>query len=210
MSDITKKDLSKCFKTLVEMCIDRGIDPSHLLSVTDDELFTTHSNNTIFFVKADDLTVIIFNTNTDKQAFAEIRAVVEHAATAAAAEAAAANIHLDPRKRRAIIVLKDKLTSSLKKYIDSYTEARIEPFEMAKLMFNVSHHKYVAPHKLIADPLEIQAIMDKYGAKSKAQFPLIQRDDPMAKYLGAAPGEVVEITRTSPTGGKHVVYRMCI
>jgi DNA-directed RNA polymerase I, II, and III subunit RPABC1 len=52
--------------------------------------------------------------------------------------------------------------------------------------------------------------MEKFMIKSKFQLPIILKTDAMAKYLGLKNGDIIKITRVSPTAGEYVVYRCCV
>ena len=55
--------------------------------------------------------------------------------------------------------------------------------------------------------MEISAILKKYMLTSPMQLQLILKEDPMARYIGAQPGNVVKITRDSEACGETIVYR---
>jgi len=42
------------------------------------------------------------------------------------------------------------------------------------------------------------------------QFPRLRTSDPGAKAIDAKPGDIVKITRASPTAGKYVSYRYVV
>lgn len=45
---------------------------------------------------------------------------------------------------------------------------------------------------------------------SASQFPFILNTDPIAKEIGAKPGDLVRITRTSETAGSSLYYRYVV
>lgn len=69
-------------------------------------------------------------------------------------------------------------------------------------------HMLVPKHKIL-DKKEIEAVCKKYGITVK-DLPKILKDDPAVKMLGAKPGDVVSIERTSSTAGMSVYYRTVI
>ena len=56
---------------------------------------------------------------------------------------------------------------------------------------------------------EAEKILKALGL-SREQLPWIRALDPMARYIGAKPGDVVKIIRKSSTAGSTDVYRYVI
>jgi DNA-directed RNA polymerase subunit H len=63
----------------------------------------------------------------------------------------------------------------------------------------------VPQHEKISEE-EKQAMLAKYNISSK-QLPKIDINDAAISHLGAQPGDVIKITRESPTAGTVVFYR---
>lgn len=78
-----------------------------------------------------------------------------------------------------------------------------------RIVFNVLNHDLVPMHEVV-EPEVKQEIIDRYGMKKEDQFPKILASDPAAKACGAKPGDVVKVTRISPTAGRAVAYRLCV
>jgi DNA-directed RNA polymerase I, II, and III subunit RPABC1 len=73
----------------------------------------------------------------------------------------------------------------------------------------VSRHELVPPHAKLTDA-EVRAVMETYMLTDKKCLPSISSGDPMAKYLGVRPGDVVRVLRPSPSAGASVAYRHCV
>lgn len=87
--------------------------------------------------------------------------------------------------------------------------ARVVVFEDKEIMFNVSRHKRVPPHRLLT-PLEAKKWLDDTKLR-RSQIPRIFTDDPQAKYFDALPGDLICVAGYSPTVGRfnrHVVVVM--
>ena len=57
---------------------------------------------------------------------------------------------------------------------------------------------------------EHDTIMKDNYVRSKSQFPIIKyHEDIVARYMGLLPGDLVRITRPSPTAGLYTLYRVC-
>jgi len=63
-------------------------------------------------------------------------------------------------------------------------------------------------HALVPDE-EVPSVLGRYGIQ-KEQLPKIRSNDPAAKVIGAKPGQVVKITRKSPTAGEAIAYRLVV
>jgi len=73
---------------------------------------------------------------------------------------------------------------------------------------NVLEHELVPQHILLSEE-EAKRILKRMGL-SKAQLPWMLASDPVAKALGAKPGDVVMILRKSPTAGVAVAFRYVV
>lgn len=108
-----------------------------------------------------------------------------------------------------ILVVKEKLTQNNIKLINAL-QINIQIFDIKELQFNITKHILVPKHELITDANEIDNIIKQYSLKSKYQLPIIMRSDPMAKYLNLKNGDIIKITRVSPTAGEYIVFRCCL
>ena len=97
----------------------------------------------------------------------------------------------------------------------SYTakvEARKKGIELFTTMslpsFNIFKHELVPKHEIVSEK-EVEELMSKYRIKPY-QLPWIKASDPVAKLIGAKPGDVLKIARKSPTAGSAVAYRYVI
>ncbi len=72
----------------------------------------------------------------------------------------------------------------------------------------VPDHIYVPKHEIILKQ-EAEKILKKYNCKP-TELPLIFVNDPAILGLGVKPGDVIKITRTSPTAGKSFYYRYVV
>jgi len=72
----------------------------------------------------------------------------------------------------------------------------------------ILQHELVPKHEVV--PVEEAAeILRKLGVKPE-QLPWIRSSDPVARAIGAKPGDIVKIVRRSPTAGEIVVYRYVV
>lgn len=184
-------DISRCFTTLVEMMQDRGHDVTQMLHFQANELKNIMQKKQVFSVPVTkDLHILFY---LDRKKLSEIKKFFENA----------------PEKvPHYIVVFKEKANNL--KNLNDIKVPTLQIFEMKELLFNVSRHVLVPKHTVIKSEQVIQDLLEKYNIKTRTQLPHILRSDPMAKYLGLSPGDVVMIKRVSPTAGLYMNYRCCV
>jgi len=79
---------------------------------------------------------------------------------------------------------------------------------MVSKKVNVIEHELVPKHEVLS-PEEAIKVLKELGVRPD-QLPYLRASDPVAVAIGAKPGDIVKITRKSPTAGKIVVYRFVI
>lgn len=85
----------------------------------------------------------------------------------------------------------------------------IQFFPMPRLVNNPLDH-VLQPIFEVVPKEEHSTILKEWHCRTKAQFPLIRfHHDMVARCLGLVPGDIVKITRDSPSAGKYVLYRTC-
>jgi DNA-directed RNA polymerase subunit H len=72
----------------------------------------------------------------------------------------------------------------------------------------ITNHIYQPKHEILRKD-EAQEIMRKYNAKP-GQLPYIMNNDKAIEDLDVRPGDVIKITRKSPTAGESVYYRYVV
>ena len=178
--------VTKCFVTLSEMFHDRGYEKeAELLSNLDIK------EKIIFNIDIDDYIKIIFNLSK-KIKMAEIKKLI-----------------MEESFKKYIIVTLDKLSQANIKSVNELN-LDVQFFHVSELLFNITKHSLVPKHVLINDDKQIKSIMEKFSVKSKAQLPILLKNDPVAKYHDAKPGNLMMITRSSPSAGEHVIYRYVV
>jgi len=77
-----------------------------------------------------------------------------------------------------------------------------------KEKFNILDHELVPKHEIVP-PEEAVEILRRLGVKPQ-QLPWLRVTDPVARAIGAKPGDIVRIYRKSPTSGEIIVYRYVV
>jgi len=70
------------------------------------------------------------------------------------------------------------------------------------------NHFLVPIHEIVSEENSLEVIK-KFGGK-KEKFPSILLSDPVIEELGAKKGDLIRITRETPTAGKAVYYRLVV
>jgi DNA-directed RNA polymerase subunit H len=73
---------------------------------------------------------------------------------------------------------------------------------------NVLDHAMVPDHQIMSEE-ELTGLLSLFTITSE-QIPRIYHDDPAVKTIGAKPGDVIRIIRTSHTAGRAESYRLVI
>ena len=72
----------------------------------------------------------------------------------------------------------------------------------------IPDHIYVPKHEIMNKD-EAMKVLEKYHTKP-TEMPLIYVSDPAIRGLGVKPGDMIRITRKSPTAGESVYYRYVV
>ncbi len=72
----------------------------------------------------------------------------------------------------------------------------------------IPDHIYVPKHEIM-NKEEAEKVLGKYHTKP-TEMPLIYLNDPAIRGLGVKPGDMIKITRKSPTAGESIYYRYVV
>lgn len=108
-----------------------------------------------------------------------------------------------------ILVVYNKPTTAAHKSIADL-KRDIQIFTLNELQYNVTEHELVPRHVAIRSETEIKDILRRYQLPDRYKLPLIPSNDPVARYLALRPGQVVRISRPSPSCGLYDSYRCCM
>jgi len=91
------------------------------------------------------------------------------------------------------------------------TQARRRGIELIPRIFpsfNLYEHALVPKHEIAAQE-EREKLLNEFRVQPY-QLPRLKASDPAVRAIGAKPGDVVKVTRDSPTSGKYVSYRYVV
>ena len=127
------------------------------------------------------------------------------------------NLTIDPETTEVIVLTNDEIgdvfnNEAIKAYNKHYNDVslKISFFEILHLSaLNPLQHVRVPKHDLVAKEDHDALLASLYTAKSN--LPIIRfHEDPIARCMGLVPGDIVKITRPSPTAGEYILYRVCM
>lgn len=110
-----------------------------------------------------------------------------------------------------IIITNDKINDNLREMLSNIYKNDgkfVTVLNLNDYLFNILNHKMVPPHNVLSQD-EKEEIYKKYYITADKELPEISRFDPVALAMGIRPGELVEITRSSPTAITTKYYRLC-
>ena len=110
---------------------------------------------------------------------------------------------------KAILILHGRLTPHAKQAISAinFLVDRIEYFNESELIINITEHFLVPRHEVLLRE-DCKKLLEKYSIKEN-QHQKINKNDPVARYLGIEKNQIVKIIRASETSGRYITYRRC-
>ena len=77
-----------------------------------------------------------------------------------------------------------------------------------KKVVKITNHVYQPKHEILPKS-EAEEVLKKFNAKP-SQLPYIMISDKALEDLDVRPGDIIKITRKSPTAGESVYYRYVV
>jgi DNA-directed RNA polymerase subunit H (RpoH/RPB5) len=109
-----------------------------------------------------------------------------------------------------IIVALVPPSENVLKAIKALASDRLQFFHIRQLQFDITTHRMAMPHRIMKEDERV-AMATRYNVTNPAeQLPAIDSQDTMAKWVGAVPGDILEVTRHSDVAGPQVYYRYCV
>ena len=99
--------------------------------------------------------------------------------------------------------------SRLRRYVAYPEHPLVQIFELRHLQFDISQHRKVPQHRIIQQD-ELEVVLKEFHASGPQQFPKIDCQDAMAKWIGARPGNVIEVLGLCESSGNNRRYRLCV
>ena len=105
--------------------------------------------------------------------------------------------------------LSEAVMNALRTHVNQRDIPLVQVFELRHLQLLYGHHVKVPKHRITATN-ELEAILKSTNAKDPSVFRKIDSQDPMAKWTGARPGDVLEVTGMCETSAENKRYLFCM
>lgn len=92
---------------------------------------------------------------------------------------------------RCIIVYRDEITSKAKYVLSCSEEITIELFKECEVSINITKHSYVPKHELVERDDKDYKLLRKISPK----LPRLLQTDPVARFYGYKPKDIIKVTR---------------
>jgi DNA-directed RNA polymerase subunit H (RpoH/RPB5) len=120
---------------------------------------------------------------------------------------------IDPKTTELIVIVLEPVIETF--HVASMTTLaslglHVSFFQAQTIVNNPLEHVLVPRHEILP-PSEHAKFLSENKIKSKANLPLIKyHEDMIARIHALVPGDIVKITRPSPSAGEYVSYRVCV
>lgn len=103
----------------------------------------------------------------------------------------------------------EAVLATLRTHISSREVPLVQIFELRHLQFNISKHVKVPYHRLVTSQ-ELPDILKACNVDKPSLFRKIDSQDAMAKWIGARPGDVLEVKGMCETSAENKRYLYCV
>jgi DNA-directed RNA polymerase subunit H (RpoH/RPB5) len=103
----------------------------------------------------------------------------------------------------------ESILQLVRDYISDKENQLVQIFYQSHLNFNISKHRDVPKHRILPQE-EVDKLAKEYNLTKLNSLPKIDSQDAMAKWIGARPGDVVEITGLCMASAENKRYRYCL
>lgn len=103
----------------------------------------------------------------------------------------------------------EKVLETVRQFISQPENPLLQIFYLSHLNFEYAWHRKVPKHRLLTEDEKTKLLKD-YNMLKLNQLLKIDSQDPMAKWVGARPGDVIEITGLDAASGEGKRWRYCL
>jgi DNA-directed RNA polymerase subunit H (RpoH/RPB5) len=120
---------------------------------------------------------------------------------------------VDPAQTSVICLINEPVVpvfNAASNMVWSKRNLRLSFFYIDSFQMNPLKHYLVPPHEIVPRE-QHDGLMKSLYITAPSQFPLIRyHEDPITRVIGSIPGDIIKITRPSPSAGEYTVYRVCV
>ena len=109
-----------------------------------------------------------------------------------------------------ILVALNPPSENVLKTVKNLAKDRVQFFHIRQLQFDITTHRMAMPHRILKEDERTEMFKRYNVSKPEEQLPWIDSQDTMIKWIGAVPGDIVEVTRHSDVAGPQLYYRYCV
>ena len=187
------REVLRSFATLREMLRDRGLDTASLDGVAPQDVLALSSSRAVFHLDLPSCDCRVVYDMHPKLRLADFKKLLDAQAPASALT---------------IVVARERPNAAtLRSLADAGKEVQF--FDVRELQYNVTRHALVPRHEPLPEG-EVEQLLQRLQLRSRYLLPRIESTDPVARYLGLRPGNVVRITSASPSAGTYTRLRVCV
>lgn len=109
-----------------------------------------------------------------------------------------------------IIVALSPPSENVLKVAKSHAKDRVQLFHIRQLQFDITTHRMAMPHRILTEEEKKKVLETFKISNPEEQLPWIDSQDPMVKWIGAIPGDVLHVQRHSDVAGTSDYYRYVV
>jgi DNA-directed RNA polymerase subunit H (RpoH/RPB5) len=192
-----------------EMLIDRNDNIDNLTTINTDDL-----NNPIVLYSENTCIIIALTSNAKKSIIDQLKQNKKTKDTDEEVDVFKEFVDTYNKYINYIVIF-DELTSADNKLLINFDktlnkiDGLLSFFLYSDLHYNPTRHHLVDKHTKLTRE-EGKTLMTQYNIKSKLALPIILKSDPISRWLGIRPGDIVRIDRYNLNSGLTHYYRSCV
>lgn len=194
--------IKKSLKTVIEMLIDRKILPDNYSYNYNGFIELIEDNNKSYHIIEIESDICILYYMNEKYKVNDFKSIIKD---------------FEKQYNLLFLILKENLTENNKKTIPeilSDITKEYQIFNIKDLQINITKHSLQPKFEIINNTDDIKEVYNQYNLviddKIKQLFPYILKTDPISKYYGLKPGNLLKIIKNSESSGEYITYRLCV
>ena len=113
-------------------------------------------------------------------------------------------------EKRMILVSLSPPSDNVLRVVKGMSRNGVQFFHIRQLQFDITTHRYAMPHRILKEDEKVDLLKRFHVSNPEEVLPSIDSQDPMVKWIGGVPGDVIEVMRHSDVAGSVPYYRYCV